>query len=218
MYLRSLNMDIDFERYLGAVTRSVSSLERDGKPVRTVTLTRTYDTSVSDLWDAVTNPARIPRWFLPVTGELKLGGHFQLQGHAGGKILVCEQPKHLGVTWEFGGNTSWVDLHLGPDGTGARLTLKHILPVDDHWKQFGPGAVGVGWDLLLVGMTLHVTTKAAVDPKEFEAWSMSASGKAFIRGSSGAWGRADIAGGADAKEATDVAKKTAAFYTGETAG
>jgi len=210
-------MEIDFERYLGAVTRSVSSLERDGKPVRTVTLARTYDTTADDLWDAVTNPVRLPRWFLPVTGDLQVGGRFQLQGNAGGNILTCDKPKHLGITWEFGPGMSWVDVRIAPDGPGARLTLEHTAPVDDHWKQYGPGAVGVGWELALIGLALHMTTKAAVDPKEFEAWSMSPPGKAYIRGSSAVWGRADTAGGANAAEATKAAKATAAFYTGEAA-
>jgi hypothetical protein len=39
-----------------------------------------YPASQSDLWDAVTNADRIPRWFLPVSGDLRLGGHYQLEG------------------------------------------------------------------------------------------------------------------------------------------
>ena len=42
-------MDFEFEQHLGAVERSVSSLERDGKPARAVTLARSYDTTVDDL-------------------------------------------------------------------------------------------------------------------------------------------------------------------------
>jgi hypothetical protein len=67
-------MKFNFHAYLGAVTRTVTVLEREGKPARNVTLERLYDTTADDLWDAVTNPERLPRWFLPVSGELKLGG------------------------------------------------------------------------------------------------------------------------------------------------
>jgi peptidoglycan hydrolase CwlO-like protein len=35
---------------------------------------RSYDAEIEELWDAVTNAERIPRWFAPITGELKLGG------------------------------------------------------------------------------------------------------------------------------------------------
>lgn len=54
-------MDLDVERLLGAVERTVSSLERDGQDARAVTLARSYATTVEDLWDAVTSAERIPR-------------------------------------------------------------------------------------------------------------------------------------------------------------
>jgi uncharacterized protein YndB with AHSA1/START domain len=82
-------MEIDVARVLGLVTRSVTNFEKDGKPASTVTLTRLYETSVDDLWDAVTSPQRIPRWFLPVEGDLQLGGRYQLKGNAGGTITAC---------------------------------------------------------------------------------------------------------------------------------
>ena len=57
--------------------------------------------------DAVTSAERIPRWFLPVSGRLELGGRYQLEGNAGGTIRRCERPSHLGLTWELGGDVSW---------------------------------------------------------------------------------------------------------------
>ena len=94
-------MDFDVEGHLGAVERSVSSLERDGQPARAVTLSRSYATTLEDLWDAATSAVRIPRWFLPISGELELGGRYQLEGNAGGVITACEPLStfraHLGV-------------------------------------------------------------------------------------------------------------------------
>ena len=75
-------MNFDVERHLGAVERSVSSLEREGQPARAVVLSRRFPTGVTDLWDAVTNSQRIPRWFLPVNGRLEAGGRYQLEGNA----------------------------------------------------------------------------------------------------------------------------------------
>ena len=46
-------MRFDFKTNLAAVERSVSSPERDGQPARGVTLSRSYPTTVEDLWDAV---------------------------------------------------------------------------------------------------------------------------------------------------------------------
>src|SRR5205823_15078446 len=82
-------MQIDVARVLGLVTRSVRNFEKDGKAASAVTLTRLYDTDVDDLWDAVTSKERIPRWFLPVEGDLRLGGRYQLKGNAGGTITAC---------------------------------------------------------------------------------------------------------------------------------
>ena len=102
-------MEIDVARVLGLVTRSVRNFEKDGKAASAVTLTRLYDTSVDDLWDAVTSRERIPRWFLPVEGDLQLGGRYQLKGNAGGTITACAPPTHFAATWELAGAVSWLD-------------------------------------------------------------------------------------------------------------
>ena len=115
-------MDFDVEEHLRAVKRSVASLERHGKPARSVTLSRAYSTTIKDLWDAVTNRERIPRWFLPIGGKLELGGRYQLEGNAGGVITACEPPSHLAVIWEFGGDVSWLDIRLSDEGAAARTS------------------------------------------------------------------------------------------------
>jgi uncharacterized protein YndB with AHSA1/START domain len=120
-------MEIDVASVLGLVTRTVRNFEKDGKPASTVTLTRLYDTSVDDLWDALTSKERIPRWFLPIEGELKLGGKYQLKGNAGGTITACTPPSHFAATWEFGGRMSWVDVKVAADSSKARMTLWSIL-------------------------------------------------------------------------------------------
>ena len=65
------------------------------RPLARSTLTRSYATTVEDLWDAATSKERIPRWFLPVSGRLELGGRYQLEGNAGGTIRHCERPSYL---------------------------------------------------------------------------------------------------------------------------
>ncbi len=210
-------MDLEIERHLGAVERSVSSLERDGQPARAVTLARSYGTTVDDLWDAVTNGERIPRWFLPISGELELGGRYQLEGNAGGVITACERPSHLALTWEVGGDASWVEVHLSDDGAGrARLTLTHTAHLSEHWAEYGPGAVGVGWELGVMALAIHLARPT--EPKLDEAaFSASPEGKRFITGSSEGWGQASIFFGTDAEAALAAARRTTAFYTGESA-
>jgi uncharacterized protein YndB with AHSA1/START domain len=208
-------MDIDVATLIGAATREVEHTRRDGADVREVRATRDFDTTVEDLWEAITDPERLPRWFLPVTGELHVGGRFQLQGQAGGEILTCDAPTHLAVTWEFGEQVSWLDVRLSPapDG-GTRLELSHTVPVDAHWEQFGPGAVGVGWDLALMGLVLHLASGEAVDPAAVAAWQASPEGLDLMRGSTAAWCDAHVEAGAPAAEAEGMRDRTLAAYTG----
>jgi uncharacterized protein YndB with AHSA1/START domain len=203
----------------GVEFRRVENREHLGKPALVAVAIRTYDTTVDDLWDAVTTPERLARWFLPVEGDLKLGGRYQLKGNAGGMITRCERPEALDLTWEIMGGTSWVSIRLTPDGRKAQLTLEHIAHKDgigeEHLKQYGPGAVGIGWDLALEGLRRHLLNPAAsLDHEEVEAWTTSNEGKVFVRDSGEAWGAAHAASGENPDEARAKAARTIAFYTG----
>src|ERR1044071_4327678 len=155
-------MDIDVDELIGSTARTVAMGLWDGSDVRVVTATRDFDTSVDDLWQAVTSPERLPRWFLPVTGDLRVGGRFQIEGNAGGEVLECVPPEHLAVTWAFDGKVSWVEVRLSAAGDGrARLELTHTVPTDEHWDTYGPSAVGIGWELALLGLALHTATGEA---------------------------------------------------------
>jgi len=183
----------------------------------TVLLRRTYPAPVEDVWDACTSAERISRWFMPVTGDFHPGGKYQLQGNAGGEILRCEAPNLLRVTWIFGDNPpSEVELRLSPDpGGGTVFELEHTAVVDPaFWARFGPGAVGVGWDLALLGLDLHLSGGKR-DEAEVQRWLQAADGKAFISASSEAWGAAFQASGATAGEAASAVQHTTAFYTAD---
>ena len=208
-------MQFDVAQVLGLVTRSVRNFEKDGKAASTVTLSRLYDTDVDDLWDAVTSSERIARWFLPVEGDLRVGGRYQLKGNAGGTITACTPPRHFAATWEFGGATSWIDVTLAADGGKARLTLEHTAIIEDHWNQFGPGAVGIGWDLALAGLDLHVASGTSFDHAEAEAWMGSPNGKEFVGQSGESWRAAHVASGVDPGSAKERSDRTIAFYRGE---
>lgn len=208
-------MTFDFEHHLGAVDRSVARLERDGKPVDAVTLKRTYDTDLNDLWEALTTRDRLARWFAPVDGDFKLGGRFQITGNADGDIVKCAPPHTLSLTWEFGGGVSWVEIALSETSDGkALLSLTHLAPPNPHWDKYGPGATGVGWELGLVGLALHLANPQADKPDE-TTFHLQPDGKAFITGSGEAWRDAHIAAGEAAPVATASAARTIAFYTGQ---
>ena len=208
-------MEFDVESYLAAVQRAVSFPEREGQPASAVTLSRGFATTVEDAWDAVTNGERIPRWFAPVSGEIESGGHYQVEGNAGGTITACERLSHFMLTWEFAGDVSWVEVRLSVDESGsARLTLTQTAHLSEHWDEFGPGAVGVGWELGLLGLAIHLEHPDAPKPDEAD-FAASPHAKTFIVGSSKAWGEAAIETGTDPAAARASAARTTAFYTGE---
>ena len=209
---------IDIHEQIGSVRRHLADRIVDGREARVLTIGRTYDTTVEDLWQACTDPERIRRWFLPVSGELREGGSYRLEGNAGGVIERCDPPHGFSATWEFGGQVSWIEVRISEDpGGGAHLELDHIAHVDDRWGEFGPGAVGIGWDGALLGLTRYLATGEGMDPKEAEAWMTSEEGRRFYRLSGDAWCAADIASGTDADKARAASQRTIAFYTGEAA-
>ena len=156
---------IDIASELKAIHRQVErQLPADSSgEVVSVLLRRGYDAPIGDVWDAVTQPDRIKRWFMPISGELRVGGSFQLEGNAGGEILSCEPPRLLKVS--FGGPTSIVELRLTPDGdSDTVLELEHTVPIE--MAQSGAGAlwVGPGWDGALLGLGLFLRGEAVGDP------------------------------------------------------
>jgi uncharacterized protein YndB with AHSA1/START domain len=208
---------IDVAAHLGAVSRVVEDRVHNGERMRVVIASRAYDTTIDDLWDALTNKQRLPRWFAAVEGDFRLGGRFQITGNASGTITACEPPKSFSLTWEFGGGLSWVHIALAATKAGGtHLTLEHVQPrVGEHWDKFGPGAVGLGWELGLLGLDMHLRSAASRDSFDENVWGASDEGKEFVRQSGECWIAADIAGGETAADATRRGKATIAFYRGE---
>ena len=208
-------MIVDVAKEINAIQRTVGSRVLATGEARTSTISQTYDSTIEDVWDACTNPERLPRWFVPVTGDLRLGGQYQVQGNASGTIESCEKPTGFTATWEFGGDVSWIEVRLAETSGGTRLTLDHIAHVDnERWAEYGPGAVGVGWDLTVLGLALHLASGAGVEPFDAQAWSTSDEAIQFMTTSSALWRDASIAAGADPEQATAAAERTTAFYTG----
>ncbi|MBQ0926976.1 SRPBCC family protein [Saccharopolyspora endophytica] len=200
---------------INAVHRELGTKSIPAGEGKVVLLRRSYDATVEDVWDACTDPERLARWFLPVAGELRVGGKYQLEGNAGGEILRCEPPRLLKVTWVLGENptekdVSEVELRLSAGAGGAAvLELEHAAVVDpDFWGTFGPGAVGVGWDTGLHGLAEHV----AGEDFDEDAWQHTPEAKDFLTRSSRAWGEAHLAAGADPDVVAAAVEATTNFY------
>ena len=213
-------MEFNFADAIGAVSRQVIEKEHEGKPARVAVMERTYPAPLDDVWDAITTRERIPRWFLPVTGDLELGGRYQLEGNAGGEVLTCKPPHHLSVTWEFGEGVSWLDIHLeavGDDQTRLRLEhMAHIDPDDPHMQMFGTGAIGIGWDLAVLAFAQHVASPDDDSWREAAlAFDATPEGRDFMRRSGELWTEADIAAGVPEEKARAQGAATIAAYLGE---
>jgi len=187
---------IDISNEIDAIHREVGRRSAESGEVVTVLLRRDYDAPVEDVWDAITDPERIKRWFMPVSGDLREGGDFQLEGNAGGRILRCDPPRLLRAT--FGGETSIVELRFTPDGDGATsFELEHTVPIEMAGSGAGALYVGPGWDGALLGLGLYLAGKAADDPV---AAASSPEAQAFSRDSVHAWTAAIEASGTAAPE------------------
>lgn len=201
---------------LNAVSRAVGSKTIPAGDGRAIVLQRTYDADIKDVWDAITSAERLSRWFLPVTGELRLGGTYQLKGNARGEVLECEPPQRLKVTWVYGEDVtekdvSEVEVRLeaaGDDTTTLVLEHAGVIP-EEMWQQYGPGAVGVGWDLGLLALGGHLRG----EDFDTETWESGPEAKQAATRSAQAWGEASLTAGEPADEVAKQVAGTTEFYT-----
>jgi uncharacterized protein YndB with AHSA1/START domain len=207
---------MDFLDAIKSVTREVGRQNLPEGPARSVVLRRGFPAPADAVWDALTEPEQIAHWFLPVAGDLRVGGLYQIEGNAGGRILRCSRPTELVVTWIFGADiatTTGSEVHLTlspePDG-GTEVMLRHVAVVDqERWDQYGPGATGVGWDLSFLGLGLHLAGGGLDDA---EGWEESAEARAVMVASAESWGAAQLADGAPPEAVTAAVENTIAFY------
>ncbi|MDN5916072.1 MAG: SRPBCC family protein [Pseudonocardia sp.] len=158
---------IDIIAELDEVRRRVHAGEQGDQVA--VRLERTYRAGVEDVWDALTDPERLVRWFLPVTGDLRAGGRFATEGNADGEILACDRPSRLVLTWGGPDSVVTVGLATGPgdDGTTV-LTLEHAVPAAFLPDAGGALYVGPGWDGALLALGLHLRGTPIDDPVELQ--------------------------------------------------
>ncbi|SDZ19786.1 Uncharacterized conserved protein YndB, AHSA1/START domain [Micromonospora pattaloongensis] len=203
----------DIAKELAAVHREIGHRRIPAGDGRSVLLRRGYRASAEEVWDALTNSERISRWFLAVKGEGRPGAAFAFEGNVHGTVVRCEPTRLFTLEWVIGDSpAAEVTVRLS-DGAGETLVeLEHTAVVDERfWAEFGPGATGVGWDLALLSLHLHLRNEAIVtaDP---EAGQHSPEFTGLAALSSRAWGTALAAAGASAAEVTTAVEHTAALY------
>jgi uncharacterized protein YndB with AHSA1/START domain len=197
----------DLLEELAAIHRGV--VRDDAGSTVSVTVSRRYGAEAVDVWDALTNPERLPRWFYPITGDLVVGGSFQLVGNAGGEIRVCERPTRLQVT--FGGPDSVVDLGLAEFDGRTTVELTHSVPLAMAGSGAGALFVGPGWDGAMLGLAIDLRGESAGDPLEA---ANSPAVIEFNRGSIGRWTEAvEASGTATAEEVAGARQAAVAAFT-----
>lgn len=158
----------------------------------TITLERHYRTGPADLWQAVTDPVRLARWFGTLSSTPSgPGEEFEVvlddtpgAAPARARLTACETGRHLAYDWEYAGVPSRVRVDLVPDsagdpGTTLRLTHARLSPA----QVIGYGG---GWEDGLAVLAAQLGIEGAAEPDEAErvateeaaqgAWSLITAG------------------------------------------
>jgi uncharacterized protein YndB with AHSA1/START domain len=195
------------------ITRTVKTTTLNHREATSVVLQQEVSSPAHEVWAACTEAERIQQWFLPVSGDLSIGGRYALEGNASGEVLDCNPGRSFRVSWVMGaGPDSELVFTVTPTNTDhALVELNHTATVDpDMMGTYGPGAVGVGWDVTLLGLYQYLRGIPTGPSNQLPPQVMHP----FMAASSDAWANAAIANGADADGARAAAVRTTAFYTG----
>lgn len=169
-----------------ATFREVVEAQAGDEPGIQVRLVHVYQAPVAEVWKALTEPESLARWFLPISGDLHVGGAFQFEGNAGGTILACEPESLLRVT--FGMESSVVEVRLtadGPDST--EFTFEHTVPLSMAGSGAGALFVAPAWDMSVVGLGLFLRGEFVDNPS---TWESTPAMQRFARQAIDAWAAA----------------------------
>jgi uncharacterized protein YndB with AHSA1/START domain len=126
-----------------------------------------YDTSIGDLWSAITDPGRLARWYGQVEGDLRPGGEFRLYIESAdldsiGRVEACEPPRRLQVTTRETDESyrrgrgappfdSSIEATLTADGDQTILVIEvRGMPLDKI------AFYGAGWQIHAENLAAHI--------------------------------------------------------------
>lgn len=94
-----------------------------------IQVSHTYSLSPAQVWSALTEPARLARWWAPGDIAPVVGHSFELDMKAWGKqpcvVLAVEPEKLLRFKFSAGRLDTTITWEVSPKGTGTQLTLTH---------------------------------------------------------------------------------------------
>lgn len=147
----------EMDSWLAATTRKIGEGRIGESAGHSVRLRRSFPAPINAVWAACTARERIDTWFLPVTGDLQVGGTYQLETYAEGEILWCEAPGLLSVTMAANGVPGEAQLRLeAVSGTETVLEFEHTMVVDPAvWSAIVP-EIGAAWEVALKYLERHL--------------------------------------------------------------
>ncbi|GAB2464632.1 uncharacterized protein YndB with AHSA1/START domain [Conyzicola lurida] len=140
----------------------ILTLDDNAPGTGTVRMHDRFDTSIEDLWSAMTEPDRVARWIGRIDGDLRVGGSFsaRLTSHWEGtaRVDVCEPHTHLVVTMRPGEEDETVfEARLtAADGATDLLVEERGLPLETI------SAHGAGWQAHLEDLAAHIAGRDPV--------------------------------------------------------
>jgi uncharacterized protein YndB with AHSA1/START domain len=115
-------------------TRILGSLRlADGQAV--VRMEDRFGTDIDDVWSALTEPARLARWYGEIEGDLRPGGEFRARLFASGwdgtgRVEACQPPRRLLLTMRDADpqpgqpDETIIEVTLSADGGQTALVLE----------------------------------------------------------------------------------------------
>ncbi len=142
--------------------------------IRSVYLRRHFDSSIEKVWSACVEREKLSRWFGDVSGDLREGGELAIdvgmKEKVTSRILRCEPPNQLVVTWSYDGDprdpADQVELRISSDGSGVTLELEHRSGDEGAWNI----GIGSGWEdwIIRLGVLLRGGDPSEVSSDELQ--------------------------------------------------
>lgn len=136
-----------------------------------------YDTGIEDLWTALTDPARLARWYGRVEGDLRPGGQFRTYLEASdiestGRVDACEPPRRLQLTTRETDESYQRGQGVPPYDAAIEVTLTAVGDQTDLTIQVRGmpldriAGYGAGWQIHAENLAAHL---AGQEPSAAEA-------------------------------------------------
>lgn len=144
--------------------RIVGSVRRINDRSGAIRMDEVYDTTIDDLWSALTERQRLERWIAVVDGDLRTGGQVQARFTSGwegsGRIDICESPHRLVVTMSAGtADETVIEANLSAEGSTTRLVVEERgIPLHEIAGH------GAGWQVHVEDLASHLAGR------EPESW------------------------------------------------